>query len=110
MGWSGASDIFNTVAGAMRESGRDDVELLDKLIGELNEGDWDTQDEALEAFATYAPAVEAFRRHGFHLPHCRARYSYISQHGHAQDFTCRLTYGHGPLHTDRGISWNTSGE
>jgi hypothetical protein len=108
MGWSGASDIFNVVADAMRDSGRDDVELLDRLIGELNSGDWDTQDESLEEFATYPPAVEAFRRHGFHLGRCKAKHEYTSLHDRTERFTCYLPYRHFGEHQDRGIRWSFS--
>lgn len=108
MGWSGASDIFNVVAAVMQETDDGDVEVLDRLIGNLTDGDWDTQGESLEAFAAFPPAVEAFRRHGFHLPHCGSRHIYTSEHGYVGEFTCHLTCGHGPLHSDRGIHWNTS--
>lgn len=66
MGWASAGYIFDPVAKALTELNAPDemkVKVLGDLIGALQEGDWDTEDESLEQFRDDPAIVEAFRQH-----------------------------------------------
>lgn len=66
MGWSSANGIFDPIAQALIDHGAsDELKLLvcDKLIGVLQDGDWDTEGESLDEFKDDPAIVEAFRRH-----------------------------------------------
>jgi hypothetical protein len=66
MGWASAGAIFDPAAKAMVELNAPDemkIRVLGDLIGALQEGDWDTENESLEEFADDEAIVEAFRRH-----------------------------------------------
>ncbi|MFE2967546.1 hypothetical protein ACFXKC_28510 [Streptomyces sp. NPDC059340] len=70
MGWSGANAVFNPVARSLIEAGVDDTtkrKVLGDLIGGLQEGDWDTEDESLEDFLDDPAIVQAFADHDVHL-------------------------------------------
>lgn len=70
MGWSSANDIFNPVARSLQEAGvRDDTKrkVLGDLIGGLQDGDWDTEDESLEDFLDDPAIVGAFHDRNVHL-------------------------------------------
>ncbi|MFI0236357.1 hypothetical protein [Streptomyces sp. NPDC016845] len=70
MGWNSAHRIFDPVAKALIETGADDDtkrKVLGDLIGELQEGDWDTGDESLEDFLDDPAIVSAFADHNVHL-------------------------------------------
>jgi hypothetical protein len=81
MGWSSANQIFNPVARALRDADTDDTtkrKVLGDLIGGLQEGDWDTEDESLEEFLDDPAIVQAFADHGVHLSDrrcCRAEHA-----------------------------------
>lgn len=69
MGWSSANHIFNPVARALQDTGADDTtkrKVLGDLIGGLQEGDWDTEDESLEDFLDDRAIVAAFHDHNVH--------------------------------------------
>lgn len=67
MGWNGAGDIFDAVATTLINARATDevkTKVVTTLAWELRDGDWDTEDESLEAFR-YDPAiVEGFRQLG----------------------------------------------
>ncbi len=66
MGWASAGNIFDPVAKAMIELHAPDemkIRVLGDLIGVLQEGDWDTEDESLDNFEDDPAIVEAFRQH-----------------------------------------------
>lgn len=70
MGWSSANSIFDPVAKALQDAGVDDTtkrNVLGQMIGNLQDGDWDTEDESLEAFLDDPAIVSAFADHGVHL-------------------------------------------
>jgi hypothetical protein len=70
MGWSSANSIFDPVARALIEAGADDTtkrKVLGDLIGGLQDGDWDTEDESLEGFLHDPAIVSAFADHDVHL-------------------------------------------
>jgi len=100
MGWASAGAIFDPVAKAMVELGAPDemkIRVLGDLIGALQDGDWDTEDESLGEFQDDAAIVEAFRRHGV-IRHCA---------GESGDGDwCELERGHAGDHADdRGKCW-----
>jgi hypothetical protein len=67
MGWASAGAIFDPVAKAMTELNAPDemkTRVLGDLIGALQDGDWDTEDESLGQFKDDPAIVEAFRQHG----------------------------------------------
>lgn len=71
MGWASAGEIFDPVARAMIELGATDemkIRVLGDLIGALQQGDWDTEDESLGELQDDPAIVEAFRRHGVTPP------------------------------------------
>jgi hypothetical protein len=66
MGWNSAGDIFDPVARALIELGAPDAmktRVLGDLIGALQDGDWDTEDESLEQFKNDPAIVAAFADH-----------------------------------------------
>lgn len=81
MGWSSANEIFNPVARALTEAGVSDQtkrKVLGDLIGGLQHGDWDTEDESLEEFLDDPAIVQAFADHDVHLSDrrcCRAAHA-----------------------------------
>jgi hypothetical protein len=81
MGWSSANEIFNPVARALIDTGADDTtkrKVLGSLIGGLQDGDWDTEDESLEDFLDDPAIVAAFADHDVHLSDrrcCRAEHA-----------------------------------
>ncbi|MEV7470238.1 hypothetical protein AB0O20_27595 [Streptomyces kronopolitis] len=78
MGWSSANRIFDPVARALQTVKVDDAtkrKVLGDLIGGLQEGDWDTEDESLEDFLDDPAIVQAFADRNVHLSDrrcCRA--------------------------------------
>lgn len=81
MGWSGANAIFDPVARALIAAHASDEvkrKVLGDLIGGLQEGDWDTEDESLEEFLHDPAIVQAFADHNVHLSDrrcCRAEHA-----------------------------------
>lgn len=81
MGWSSANSVFDPVARALIDAGADDTtkrKVLGDLIGGLQEGDWDTEDESLEDFLDDPAVVQAFADRGVHLTDrrcCRAEHA-----------------------------------
>lgn len=70
MGWASAGEIFDPVARALVELNAPDqvkTQVLGDLIGALQDGDWDTEDESLEEFKDDPAIVEAFRLHDVYL-------------------------------------------
>ena len=70
MGWNSAGDIFDPVARALIELGATDAtktRVLGDLIGALQNGDWDTEDESLEQFKNDPAIVAAFADHDVYL-------------------------------------------
>ncbi|MFJ9128901.1 hypothetical protein ACIRJS_32850 [Streptomyces sp. NPDC102340] len=70
MGWSSANGIFDPVARALIDAGVDDTtkrDVLGKMISNLQDGDWDTEDESLEDFLDDPAIVSAFSDHNVHL-------------------------------------------
>lgn len=70
MSWFGANAVFNPVAKALQDSGADDTtkqKVLSGLIGGLQEGGWDTEDESLEKFLDDPAIVQAFADRNVHL-------------------------------------------
>jgi hypothetical protein len=69
MGWNSANRIFDPVARALQQTGADDNtkrKVLGDLIGELQDGDWDTEDESLEDFLDDPAIVAAFHDRNVH--------------------------------------------
>ncbi|MCX5209766.1 hypothetical protein OG689_10770 [Kitasatospora sp. NBC_00240] len=63
MGWASASRIFDPVAQALIDAGASDelkTRVLGKLISQLQNEDWDTEDESLEDFRHDPAIVAAF--------------------------------------------------
>lgn len=66
MGWASAGQIFDPVAKALVElNAPDDMKrrVLGDLIGALQDGDWDTEDESLDQFKDDPAIRAAFRDH-----------------------------------------------
>jgi hypothetical protein len=66
MGWASASEIFDPVAKALIDlnaSAGMKRRLLGTLIGKLQDGDWDTEDESLREFRHDPAIVQAFYAH-----------------------------------------------
>lgn len=71
MGWSSAGDIFDPVCAlivkgvegkAIAEA--EATKVLTVLIGKLQDGDWDTEDESLALFTDHPFVVAAFEAQG----------------------------------------------
>lgn len=108
MGWSSAGQIFDPVARALIEAGASDDlkrKTLSALIGQLQEGDWDTEDASLDEFADDPAIVQAFRDNGVIL-RCD------NEDGPADADVCELEVGHWEDHKDYdGRTWpKTVGE
>lgn len=70
MGWNSAGEIFDPIARAMVELDAPDdlkIRVLGDLIGALQDGDWDTEQESLDEFADDSAIREAFRQHDVYL-------------------------------------------
>jgi hypothetical protein len=88
MGWSSAGAIFDPVAQAMIDLNAPaemKLRVLGALIGALQDGDWDTEDESLNQFLDDPAIVEAFRQHGI-ISYCMA--------GSGDGRWCELEYRH----------------
>lgn len=67
MGWGSASAYFYPVADALLEAGADDetrYKVCKALIRSLQDGDWDTEGEALGDYSEDEAIVRAFRECG----------------------------------------------
>jgi hypothetical protein len=67
MGWSGAGEIFDTVAEVLLRQTENEYiiqPVLVALIRHLQDGDWDTEQESLGAFRDSFVVVESFRECG----------------------------------------------
>jgi len=102
MGWASAGGIFDPVAQALIDHGAsDELKLLicDKLIGVLQEGDWDTEGESLSQFADDPVIVEAFRRHDIVI-RC------LAEETNADGWwECELEAGHDGQHREGRHDW-----
>lgn len=94
MGWASAGAIFDPVAKAMVELGAPDemkTRVLSTLIGTLQDGDWDTEEESLGQFQHDPAIVEAFRQHGVIVrcgeSCCNGGYCELER-GHARGASC----------------------
>jgi hypothetical protein len=70
MGWARGGEVFDPVAQALIEAGASDDlkrKTLGRLIEQLQEEDWDTESDSLEAFADDPAIVAAFADHGITL-------------------------------------------
>jgi hypothetical protein len=70
VGWARAGEIFDPVATALidAEVPPEVVRtVLGRLIAQLQEGDWDTESESLEAFRSEPAVVVAFADNGVTL-------------------------------------------
>lgn len=101
MGWSSANPIFDSVAQELIDAGASDelkTRVLAKLIGQLQVGDWDTEDESLGEFKDDPAIVAAFRANNVVIE-CTAENA---------DGTpdCVLEAGHDGEHRDwQGTTW-----
>jgi hypothetical protein len=71
MGWSSANHIFNetiNVAILASVKGEALTRIAETLIGELQDGDWDTESESVDLFMECPEIIEAFRRRGILIP------------------------------------------
>lgn len=59
MGWCSATEIFDTVVGALIEDEPDKVTTVKHLINVLEDGDWDCQQDS--AFFHHPVVVKCFR-------------------------------------------------
>lgn len=67
MGWASGGRIFDSVAQGLIDanaSAEIKRQVLGDLIDALQEEDWDTEDESLEAFKDDLVIVELFAEHG----------------------------------------------
>lgn len=102
MGWNSAGDIFDPVAKAMIDLNAPDEmkrKVLGALIGQLQEGDWDTEDESLEQFKNDPAIVDAFRDNDV-----------IRECGYKGDENrwCELEREHDGMHQDEdGETWES---
>jgi len=104
MGWASATEIFDPVAKALVELNAPDemkTRVLGDLIGALQDGDWDTEDESLEEFKDDPAIVEAFRQHDVYI---RCDDEHELQRGDAT--WCTGERGHDGAHADDdGREW-----
>lgn len=128
MGWSSANSIFNPVAKALQNVGADDAtrrKVLGDLIGGLQDGDWDTEDESLEDFLGDPAIVAAFHDHNVHTQDescCRQMIVDEAQDritvalaerfadGAVEDQMCVQLPGNGPLPVLRGPTPQEAGQ
>jgi len=71
MGWGSASTIFDRVADALIQSGANaevTTVVLDELLRELTDGDWDTVDESVERYQNNPTIYAMFQHNGYGLP------------------------------------------
>ncbi|MER7813767.1 hypothetical protein ABZ714_34405 [Streptomyces sp. NPDC006798] len=69
MGWGSAYRIFNTVADALitaKASDETKEQTLSTLIGDLRDGDWDTELDSLQNYLNDPAIVRAFAHHDIH--------------------------------------------
>lgn len=67
MGWGSAYEIFDTVADALIEAKASDEikeRALTKVIGKLQEDDWDTELDLLQSYLDDPAIVAAFANNG----------------------------------------------
>lgn len=67
MGWASAGSIFDPIAQALIELNATDEmkrRVLGRLIDVLSDGDWDTQDESMDAFRDDPTIIALFMQHG----------------------------------------------
>lgn len=98
MGWASAGQIFDPVARALIELGAPDdmkTRVLGDLIGALQDGDWDTEDESLEQFKDDPAIVAAFRDHDV----------IITCNNVDDDRWCTQETGHKDQHGDGYKTW-----
>jgi hypothetical protein len=103
VGWASAGQIFDPVARSLIELGApDDMKrrVLGDLIGALQDGDWDTEDESLDEFKDDQAIVAAFKDH--------AVYIRCQQTDSADERECMLPVGHqgGHAEYDGGPTWD----
>lgn len=101
MGWNGANEYFDVVAKGLQEghaSRTTKLKVLVPLIRALNEGDWDTQDESVEAFADDWEILDAFEEAGIDVS-CR---DYSRKH----EVQCGKRAGHTSRGIKHGIDWD----
>jgi hypothetical protein len=70
MGWASGGGIFDPVCEVMQTSHLWPItkkKILVALITALQDGDWDTEGESLDAFADDPVVVEAFKECGVYL-------------------------------------------
>jgi|GEM_PF-3586470 len=106
MGWASAGEIFDPAAKALVELNAPDemkIRVLGDLIGALQDGDWDTEDESLDEFQNDPAIVEAFRRHDVYI-RCDDEHA-TDDRGDAT--WCTGERGHDGLHADDdGREWS----
>lgn len=105
MGWASAGAIFDPVAKALVELNAPDemkIRVLGDLIGALQDGDWDTEDESLDEFKDDPAIVEAFRLHDVTI---RCDDEHELARGDAT--WCTGEHGHDGVHADDdGREWS----
>lgn len=105
MGWTSTGAVFDSVAKALVELNAPadtKTRVLGDLIGALQEGDWDTEDESLDAFRDDPAIVEAFGQHGVTIDCGASR--------HSDSDWCKYELGHEPPHVDYdGNEWTDGG-
>jgi hypothetical protein len=70
VGWASAGEIFDPVAKSLIDAEVSDEvirRVLGRLIAQLQEGDWDTEDESLGEFRDKPAVVAAFADNGITL-------------------------------------------
>lgn len=108
MGWASAGSIFDPVAKALVElNAPDDMKraVLGTLIGQLQDGDWDTEGESLEDFQDDPAIVAAFRDHDVILECGVILECDADDDGPESTYYCQLEHGHDGLHKDGDYDW-----
>lgn len=73
MGWASGGGIFNPVCRSLLDNIADDaavIEVLTDLIGTLQDGDWDTEDESVDVFhehPRFSLVQKAFENNDFFI-------------------------------------------
>lgn len=101
MGWASAGEIFDPVAQALIDCNASDelkTKVLGTLIGQLQDGDWDTEDESLDAFQNDPAIVTAFREHDVYLA-CN------DSNGPPGSTRCEFELDHVSVHYDGDVAW-----